>query len=284
MQQYPQGPLVTFSPALRLQLRQYGLYCNQGVSIARNLKYNAPVTIFEHSQLVHMSIDAYSYVAQNCNLVLSSIGRYCSVVAGVEGGFGIHDIKCATTSAAVTTAHVFNSFSGQVKRFTRIERERGEGSSSFKMGNDVWVGAHTYIVGDVTIGDGAVIGTGSVITRDVPPYAIVAGAGGGPNSERIIKGYRFSDEQISDLLELQWWQYDLAKYLAAGHKIPLEDVDAFIRFMRSEGPEVLEKIPENWRLLITQTDNQVQLVPITKDYEIGPQIPAELRHNPAYTC
>jgi len=54
--------------------------------------------------------------------------------------------------------------------------------------------------------------------------------------------------------------------------------------MRSEGPEVLEKIPENWRLLITQTDNQVQLVPITKDYEIGPQIPAELRHNPAYTC
>ena len=279
MQQYPQGPAVILSPALRQQLCQFGLYCNQGVRIERNLKFNAPVTLLEHSSLTHMSIDAYSYVGSNCNLLLSSVGRYCSLAEGVEGGFGVHDIHCATTSVAVTSVPVFSAFSGQVQRLDRIERERGENCTSFKLGHDVWVGAHACIVGDVTIGDGAVIGAGSVIPHDVPPYAIVSGVGGGHNSERIITGYRFTDEQISDLLALQWWQYDLPKYLAAGHKIPLENITDFIAFMRSEGPEVLTKIQDNWRLLITQTENQAQLAAVTKDYEIGPRIPEALRQN-----
>lgn len=282
MQQYPQGPAVILSPALRQQLRQFGLYCNQGVRIERNLKYNAPVTLLDHCQLMHMSIDAYSYVGNNCNLVLSSVGRYCSIAEGVEGGFGLHDIHCATTSCAVTSVPVFTAFSGPVKRLSRIERERGECYTSFTMGNDVWVGEHACIVGDVTIGDGAVIGAGSVITHDVPPYAIVSGVGGGHNSERIITGYRFTDEQISDLLELQWWQYDLPKYIAAGHKIPLENITDFIEFMRAMGPDVLTKIQDNWRLLITQTENQAQLAAVSKDYEIGPNIPEAQRRNPAY--
>ena len=91
---------------------------------------------------------------------------------------------------------------------------------------------------DVTIGHGAVIGAGSVITHDVPPYAIVAGAGGGANSKGIIKGYRFSDEVIADMLELNWWDYDVPKMLVQGIKVPLKDAKDFIAFMKNEECEL----------------------------------------------
>lgn len=71
------------------------------------------------------------------------------------------------------------------------------------IGNDVWIGEGAYIRWGVTIGDGAVIGANAVVTRDVPPYAIVAGS-----PARIIR-YRFDDEAIAELLRLKWWHYGL---------------------------------------------------------------------------
>ena len=67
------------------------------------------------------------------------------------------------------------------------------------IGNDVWVGYGSTILSDLTIGDGAIIGAMSVITKDVAPYSIVAG-----NPAREIRK-RFSDETIKKLLEYQWW-------------------------------------------------------------------------------
>ncbi len=67
------------------------------------------------------------------------------------------------------------------------------------IGNDVWIGVRVIILGGVKIGNGAVIGAGSVVTRDVPPYAVVAGA-----PARLIR-YRFEEPVIRRLEELQWW-------------------------------------------------------------------------------
>ncbi len=69
------------------------------------------------------------------------------------------------------------------------------------IGNDVWIGSDSIILSGVTIGDGAVIGAGSVVTRDVEPYAMVAG-----NPAEVIRK-RFSDEQIARLLEIKWWDW-----------------------------------------------------------------------------
>lgn len=69
------------------------------------------------------------------------------------------------------------------------------------MGNDVLIGSHSLILGGVTIGNGAVVAAGAVVTKDVPPYAIV---GGVPAS--IIK-YRFSQDIINKLQELRWWDW-----------------------------------------------------------------------------
>ena len=72
---------------------------------------------------------------------------------------------------------------------------------STTIGNDVWIGARCIIFNNVTIGDGAVIGAGSIITKDVPPYAIVVGA------NKILK-YRFPVEIISKLLAMKWWNWE----------------------------------------------------------------------------
>ena len=68
-----------------------------------------------------------------------------------------------------------------------------------KVGNDVWIGTKVIVMGGVTIGDGAVIGAGSIVTKDVPPYAIVAGV-----PAKIIR-YRFSEEIVKELQNIKWW-------------------------------------------------------------------------------
>lgn len=70
------------------------------------------------------------------------------------------------------------------------------------IGNDVWIGDSVSIVGELTIGDGAIVGAFSVVAKDVPPYAIVVG-----NPIKIIR-YRFTEEQIKKLLEIKWWDWD----------------------------------------------------------------------------
>lgn len=68
--------------------------------------------------------------------------------------------------------------------------------------NDVWIGDNVVILPEVKIGTGAIIGAGAIVTKDVPPYAIVGG-----NPAKIIK-YRFSDEVIKELLATKWWEWD----------------------------------------------------------------------------
>ena len=72
-----------------------------------------------------------------------------------------------------------------------------------EIGNDVWIGKNVLIKGGITIGDGAIIGMGSVVTKDVPPYAIVGG-----NPAKIIR-FRFSDDQIQKLLKIKWWNWPI---------------------------------------------------------------------------
>ena len=69
------------------------------------------------------------------------------------------------------------------------------------VGSDCWVCPGALVMSGVTIGDGAIVGGGSVVTKDVPPYAIVGG-----NPAKVIR-YRFTEEQIAALLEIRWWDW-----------------------------------------------------------------------------
>ena len=86
------------------------------------------------------------------------------------------------------------------------------------IGNDVWIGEGAFIRQGVEIGDGAVVAARAVVTRDVPPYAIVAGT-----PARILR-YRFEPAIIAELMGLQWWRYGLS----ALEGVDFTDIDAAI--------------------------------------------------------
>lgn len=91
------------------------------------------------------------------------------------------------------------------------------------IGNDVYIGYNVTILSGVTIGDGAAIGACSVVTKDVPPYAVVAG-----NPARVLR-YRFDEESINKLLKIKWWDWADEKVKENIHLICSDSIDAFIK-------------------------------------------------------
>lgn len=132
-----------------------------------------------------------------------SIGRYTSIGRHVEIGLTDHPTTWLSTTARLYNAHYlgWEKWTGKT-----VATQAHEISRPVTIGNDVWIGDHAIIMGGVNIGDGAVVAAGAVVTKDVPPYAIVGGV-----PARIIK-FRFDDSTIRELLDLAWWHYDIADF------------------------------------------------------------------------
>lgn len=94
------------------------------------------------------------------------------------------------------------------------------------VGNDVWIGEGALVLSGITIGDGVVIGARAVVTKDVPPYTVVAG-----NPGRIVRK-RFTDDQISALLSIQWWNWSKESITKAIPLLSCEDVQKFIEYAK----------------------------------------------------
>jgi acetyltransferase-like isoleucine patch superfamily enzyme len=121
-----------------------------------------------------------------------TVGAFCSIAPEVEfmASGGGHKPDWITTYPLRWGLGISGS------SFTGVSRRGG-----ITVGNDVWIGWGATILPGVTIGDGAVVGARSVVTRDVRPYAVVAG-----NPARELRR-RFSDEQVEQLLEIAWWTW-----------------------------------------------------------------------------
>ncbi|EKO3398117.1 type B chloramphenicol O-acetyltransferase [Vibrio fluvialis] len=96
------------------------------------------------------------------------------------------------------------------------------------IGNDVWIGSEAMIMAGVTIGDGAVIASRAVVTKDVAPYEIV-----GSNPAKHIR-FRFEPEQIEKLLEMQWWHWCDAQLKGAMKLLTSGDIDGLYQYWRSK--------------------------------------------------
>lgn len=160
--------------------------CIFNSQIHKTAKINSGATI------VDSTIGRYTYTCYDDEIVNCEIGQFCSISDDVIIGGAEHPIDWVSISP------VFQDVihSGPKKRFSQ---HHFDGIARTVIGNDVWIGKRVIIKAGVKIGNGAVIGAGAVVTKDVPPYAVVAGI-----PAKVLK-YRFDEDTIAKLLKSKWW-------------------------------------------------------------------------------
>ena len=139
----------------------------------------------------------YHYPVNQDKLI---IGKFCSIACGAKFLFNSanHTLQSLSTYPFPI---FFDEWQLDVKNITAAWDNKGD----IVIGNDVWIGYEAVIMAGVIIGDGAIIGTRAVVTKDVPPYTIVGGIPARPIRTR------FSEEEISMLLKLKWWDWPKEK-------------------------------------------------------------------------
>jgi len=146
------------------------------------------------------------------------IGKFCSIAPGVRIlSYSEHRLEQVSTYPFKTLLSIADG-----KNYDAI------GKGTTRIGNDVWIGTASIILAGVSVGDGAVVGAGSVVASDVPPYAIVAG-----NPARVLR-YRFSKQQIEGLKRVQWWNWDINSIKARESDFYC-DIDSFLGKYDTEG-------------------------------------------------
>lgn len=146
----------------------------------------------------------HSYIIKPFWGSTEKIGKYCSIASNVHLGLAQHPLHTISTHP--------------------IFYPRGfKCDSDVIVDNDVWIGCNALIMGGVHIHNGAVVAAGAVVTKDVPPYAIVAGV-----PARILR-YRFDEKLIQEIEKIKWWDYpeELLK------KLPYENPQEFLNTIKN---------------------------------------------------
>lgn len=183
------------------------------------LTVSPPVSLPNVTIKGNCSIGHFTYLGSNCVLRETSIGNYCSIATDVFFGPNQHPTDWLSSHSFVFGDN--GGFAG-VKDFLNIKvnPKLKRSPNKITIGNDVWIGLRAIVMGGVTIGDGAIVAANSVVTKDVPPYAIVGGV-----PAKVIK-MRFCDENINKLKNLKWWNYYLDKKVIAN--VDYSDLDICI--------------------------------------------------------
>ena len=179
----------------------------------QNSTFDSNVNISENCFLNNVQLKGYNKVGKNCSLSNSivdkftyvadlakvnnlKIGKFCSIGPNIQTGYGTHPVDRISTSPYFYSSKAYNNIFDTENIFFQ------EYSTTI-IGNDVWIGANVFLLDGVTIGNGAILAAGCVVTRDVPPYAIFGGI-----PAKIIR-YRFQQEIIKVLEEMKWWEKDI---------------------------------------------------------------------------
>ena len=202
---------------LRLKWRGK-LQLEQGCDIALQAQVEGMNKIYSHSSFGGI-LGYGSYIGHHSSLT-AKIGRFCSISNHVICNAGIHPFQApfATTSPCFFSLRKQNgaTFATQ-QMLNEIKTTDNEGAFDCEIGNDVWICEGVFINGGIHIADGAVVLAHAVVTKDVPPYAIVGGV-----PAKII-GYRYDEATIKWLLNVQWWNNPIAWFRA--HWSLLCDID-----------------------------------------------------------
>jgi acetyltransferase-like isoleucine patch superfamily enzyme len=152
------------------------------------------VFVGANSRISNSSLGDHTYLNTETKISSAKIGKYCSVGSNVRIGIGSHPTNMVSTHPCFYANNKgFRTFADKMYYF--------EEEGTINIGNDVWIGSDVAILNNVNVGDGVIIAMGSIVTKDVPDYAIVGGI-----PAKVIK-YRFQENIIKSLLDIKWWEF-----------------------------------------------------------------------------
>lgn len=154
-------------------------------------KLGEKVQLDRNNSILYSELGKYCNTGHNTTIRNAKLGNFNSISWNVNIGGNSNDTNKERKSSFFLCPKLKMVLGGNWK----------SASKECELGNDIWIGASVNILMGVNIGSGAIIGAGTVVTKDVPPYAVVAG-----NPGKVIS-MRYSDEIIEKMLEVEWWNF-----------------------------------------------------------------------------
>ncbi len=179
---------------LEMKIRYRNSIIDSGCCATTDTIIGKHTHIYENSIINHSKIGDYTYISRNALIQNTTIGNYCSISNDLLCGLGNHPLSGFSTSP------LFYKINNPLKLKIVNRNSDFQDYKPIEIGNDVWIGARVVILDGVKIGNGAVIATGAVVTKDVPPYAIMGGV-----PAKLIR-HRLSHEIQEKLSKLEWWE------------------------------------------------------------------------------
>lgn len=183
----------------------------------RDCRFGRYTEVGARTSLIETVLGDYSYIVNDCEVAYTEIGKFCSIAAMVRLNPGNHPMWRASQSHFTYRASAYFDDAEDEAEFFAWRR-----ASKVLMGHDVWIGHGAIVLPGRSVGTGAVVAAGAIVTRDVAPYAVVAGVPAHP-----VKS-RFPDAIAERLVTLGWWDWSHEKLRGALGDFRTLDIEAFL--------------------------------------------------------
>ncbi len=186
-------------------------------SVVRDSRFGKFCKVGARTTVIESTFGDYSYAVNDCEIVYSEIGKFVSIGALVGLNPANHPMeRAAQAHFTYRSWQYFEDISDEEEEFEKRRAQR------VTVGHDVWIGRAAIVLPGRSIGNGAIVGAGAIVTKDVAPYTLVAG-----NPAKVVRR-RFSEAVAERLDALAWWDWSHAQLRKAVPDLRALSVEAFL--------------------------------------------------------